>query len=296
MKTWEISSTNNTAVKEAIRLRRKRNRYESHLFLAEGEDLLAAALESGHMPRQVFVLEGSVAATVESLRQAAGGMDAPEPPTDVYICSGPVMEKLSELGSGTRVLAVFDFIDRQLGEAAGSTATVDAEQTSVADAGDAARRGPLIYLAGVGDPGNSGSIIRSATALGASGAAFSPDAADPYSFKAQRAAMGAFFKLPFYLDVTSDEIVNWAASRGLPLVASDPHGGLALWDEAVVEGRLLAGDFVLLLGSERKGVSQELMQASQLRLRIPQLPGAESLNVAMAGTVILYEALRQRSA
>ena len=286
MDTKEIISPGNTTVKEAGRLRRKRRRYESRLFLAEGEDLLAAALAGGHMPRQVFVLEGSVAAVIESLRDAAGGPDAPEPEVDVYICSEPVMQKLSELGSGSRVIAIFDFIDRELGATVG--------MAGGPDTGEVAGTGPLIYLAGVGDPGNAGSIIRSAAALGARGIAFSPDAVDPYSFKCQRGAMGAAFRMPLYLDVTAGEIVNWAVGRELPVVSSDPHKGMALWDEAVTEGSPLAGEFVLVLGSERKGVPGELIAASRLRLRIPQLPDAESLNVAMAGTVILYEALRQR--
>ncbi|HDZ59964.1 MAG TPA: hypothetical protein ENH44_04170, partial [Actinobacteria bacterium] len=166
MRTREIISPGNTAVKEAVRLRRKRNRYERRRFLTEGEDLLAAALAGGYIPRQVFVLEGNVSTTMETIGDASDGMDVLEPDVEVCICSQPVMEKLSELGSGSRVIAVFDFIDRQLA---------------------AETEGPLIYLAGVGDPGNAGTIIRSASALGGCGVAFSPDAVDPYSFKCQRA-------------------------------------------------------------------------------------------------------------
>ena len=108
--------------------------------------------------------------------------------------------------------------------------------------------------------------------------------------------MGAVFRMPIHLDVTSNEMITHATTRGSAIVSSDPHHGLAVWDSSVEESRLLAGDFLLVLGSERKGVPQKLMEASCLRLRIPQLPEAESLNVAMAGTVILYEALRQRQA
>jgi tRNA G18 (ribose-2'-O)-methylase SpoU len=333
--TKEITSTANAAVKEAVRLRRKRHRHEHRLFLAEGEDLLAAALAGGHFPRQVFVLEGSVAGVVEALDHAvqagagsAGAGSGEHAPgatgsgnlapgatgSDmvVYICSEPVMQKLSELGSGSRVVSVFDFIDRQLDQYGGAEAGVAAGNAA---SGNAASRnavaeitttergegatptsgtGPLVYLAGVGDPGNAGAIIRSAAALGASGIVFSPNAVDPYSSKCQRAAMGAAFRLPLFLDVTAGEIAGWATGRGLPVVSSDPHQGMALWDEAVSEGRPLSGAFVLVLGSERKGVPGELIAASRLRLRIPQLPEAESLNVAMAGTVILYEALKQR--
>lgn len=303
MKTREISSPGNTTVKEAIRFRRKRNRYEDRLFLAEGEDLLAAALESGYLPRQVFVLEGSVAGVMEALGQTADDLAIPEPDIDIFICTAPVMDKLSELSSSSRVVAVFDFIDRPLEETGGLEAGADTDADAGWENAEAGREdpgaggaGPLVYIADVRDPGNAGSIIRSAAVLGARGAAFSPDAADPFSFKAQRAAMGATFRLPVHIDVTPAEIIAWAGSREWAVIASDPHEGKALWDKDVEDGQLMAGDFVLLLGSERQGVPGELLEASQLRLRIPQSPGAESLNVAMAGTVILYEALRQRVA
>ncbi len=294
MKIKEITSPGNTAVKEAVRLRRKRNRYDRHLFLVEGEDLLAAALESGRLPRQVFVLEGAVADTMEAIGRFAGGDEAAsELPLDVFICSEAVMEKLSRLAGGSRVVAVCEFIDRRFG---GEPPEDEAAAGDPGVAGDGAGPGaaPFVYLAGVGDPGNAGSIIRSAAALGAGGVAFSPGAVDPYSSKCQRAAMGAVFRLPLYLDVSTGELIAWAQSQGLPIVTGDPGGGQLLWEADGGGGQLLAGAFVLVLGSERKGVPPELLEASRLRLRIPQLRATDSLNVAMAGTVILYEALRRR--
>ena len=261
MEPKQITSISNTAVKEAARLKRKRNRYASRLFLAEGEDLLEAALRRAVMPRQVFVLEGH-----ES--KVGAGLDSA---TEFYSVSEPVMAKLSELGSGSRVLSVFALPRPALPEQA------------AADGG-----GPFVFLAGAGDPGNVGAAVRSAAAFGASGVILDPETADPYSPKALRATMGAAFNIPLYLDVAAGELAAWAVGLGLKLVAAEAHQGMAPWEAD------LSGGFVLVLGSERGGVPGRLKAAAQEIVRIPQSADAESVNVAAAGSILLYEALRQR--
>ncbi|MEK7817456.1 MAG: hypothetical protein AAB281_04295, partial [Actinomycetota bacterium] len=116
----------NEAVKEAVRLKRKRHRYERRQFLAEGEDLLEAALKCGIAPRQVFVLEGRegeierlvdalAGGAVAGARPGSSGEGAPTafPAAEIYSCSGAVMAKLSELGSSSRVVAVFEMVDNK---------------------------------------------------------------------------------------------------------------------------------------------------------------------------------------
>lgn len=283
MKARSISSSANPAVKEAVRLKRKKRRYQIRRFLAEGEDLLEAAIEGGHEPRQVFLVEE---AEPEIAKILAG---VPAIGTDVFICGETVMQKLSALGSGSRVISVFDFLERELGEQA----------SQVPGAGKRAVKEslPLIYLAGVRDPGNVGALMRSAAALGAAGLILSPEAADPYSNKAQRAAMGAVFQIPLFLDIDAEELLAWAGALGIPVVCANAAEGFAPWEAGARDiGSILAGRFVLVLGSERSGVPQELLRRSDIFLRIPQFPDAESLNVAMAGTIILYEASRRRAA
>jgi len=252
-----ISSTSNAIIKEAARLKRKRNRYESRLFLVEGEDLLDAALARGITPRQVFVLEGH-----DELAPTS---------TAIYACPWPVMEKLSELGSGSRVVAVFEFLDH----------VIPRDLTG--------GRGPLLYLCGMGDPGNVGTLIRSAASLGVSGVALAPGTADPYSPKALRATMGAIFEVPVFIGLESADLISRARAAAVDIVCADPHEGVELWHAD------LATDFALVLGSEREGVTEELLRAAKTTVSIPQEASTESLNVAMAGTVVLYEALRQRA-
>lgn len=182
------------------------------------------------------------------------------------------MAKLSQLGSGSRVMAVCEMIDRKLPQPA-----VNAS-------------GPFLYLAGISDPGNIGTLMRSAAALGVEAVFFGPGTADPYSPKALRATMGAVFQVPFFLTVNPETLVTWAERSGLEILCADSHSGKPVWEAP------MAGGFVLVLGSEREGVPRRLLDAAAVSVRIPQSQETESINVAMAGTAILYESLRQRAA
>lgn len=289
MNSRRISSTSNTIVKEAARLKRKRHRYQGRLFLVEGEDLLDAALGCGVVPRQVFVLEGyEDLLSGECAEHLLTTRSTPQKaPPDIYICGQAVMEKLSDLGSGSRVIAVFEMLDRKfpagLDVPVAGSVKIDAAEGGVSS-------GPLLYLAGTGDPGNVGTMMRSAMAMGVSAIVMGPQTADPYSAKSLRATMGAIFQLPVYLTVNPDRLVSWAEHEKIPVVCADAHAGVPVWEAG------LAGAFVLVMGSEREGIPHRLSDAAVETVHIPQREETESINVAMAGTVILYEAFRQRSA
>jgi RNA methyltransferase, TrmH family len=128
----------------------------------------------------------------------------------------------------------------------------------------------------VGDPGNLGTLLRSADAFGA-GIALSEGCADPTSPKALRASMGALFRVPL------SGFDEPPGSR----VALVPRGGTALADVP------LDGDVVFVLGAEREGLPAEVVAACSVQASIPHAGDAESLNVAMAGTVALYERSRR---
>jgi TrmH family RNA methyltransferase len=125
----------------------------------------------------------------------------------------------------------------------------------------------------VGDPGNVGTLIRAADALGPAFVALTPGCADPTGPRALRASMGALFRVPF---------VDLEDARR-PWIALVPDGGKPLADVAGVETA------TFFLGAEREGVPPELLVRCDETARIPLAPGADSLNVAMAGTIALYE-------
>src|SRR4051812_42832589 len=163
-----------------------------------------------------------------------------------------VMAAVSQLGSGTRAIGVYP-------------------QRWARPAG------PLcVALWGVGDPGNVGTVIRSALAFGASSVALGPGSADPFGHKAVRASMGALFSVP----VARVKDVKELPGRKIALVARE---GAPI--------RALAGDDTLLVGAEREGLPPDVIAACDAVAHIP-IAHADSLNAAMAATVALYELSR----
>jgi RNA methyltransferase, TrmH family len=233
-----ITSPHNEQLREIRKLnQRRRWRERAGRFVAEGEDLLAAADAAGWQPVQRLCAAGSGLAGTE---------------VDPKLLAGA-----AELGSGTRTLAVY------------------AERWAPAPVG------PLcVYLHGVHDPGNVGTILRSADAFRASSVVIGPDTADPFGPKAVRASMGAVFSVTLArasgIQGLPGVTVALAAGRGTPLE------------------QLALTDVTLLIGSEREGLPADMVEAAD---HIAQIPIANhSLNAAMAATVALYEASRMARA
>ncbi|HEX4806233.1 MAG TPA: RNA methyltransferase [Conexibacter sp.] len=237
-----ITSPHNDHLKEIRKLARRRERALSGRFVAEGEDLLAAADAAGWPALERYCAAGSGLAGVE--------------------VEAELLAAVSQLGSGTRALGVFE------------------QRWADAPAG------PLcVALHGIADPGNVGTVLRSALAFGASSVALGPDCADPYGPKAVRASMGALFAVP---------LARYDALDALPgaTVALDAHAERAIAELAVAEGGTGAGGapLTLLVGAERSGLPDDVLAGADAVVRIPIR--SESLNAAMAATVALYEVTR----
>jgi RNA methyltransferase, TrmH family len=146
----------------------------------------------------------------------------------------------------------------------------------------------VLVLAGLQDPGNVGAIVRAAAAFGASGIVAIEGSANPFSWKALRGSMGGTFRLPIAARGSLAEVVASANELGVRLVAAVPRGGTPL-------PKLdLRKPTAIVLGGEGAGVSQTTMAAVQETVTIPMRPPVESLNVAIAAALVLYEATRQR--
>jgi TrmH family RNA methyltransferase len=252
-----ITSQHNPALKQLRRLARKPEREHSGRFAADGEDLVAAAAQAGWRALEGYRLAGS----------GLGGEDF----VDV---EARALAAVSMLGSGTRVIGVY-------------------EQRWAS-----APTGPLcVYLHGVGDPGNVGTVLRSASAFGASSVALGPGCADPYGPKAVRASMGAIFAVALARvgDVAElpGERVALVAHEGEALQGSPiPEQNAAMADVEESSDRRLAGGRTLLVGAEREGLPEEIVAVCERTAHIPIATEAESLNAAMAATVALYELTR----
>jgi TrmH family RNA methyltransferase len=147
----------------------------------------------------------------------------------------------------------------------------------------------VLILSGVQDPGNVGAIVRAAEACGATGVVVTAGAADPFSWKALRGAMGSTFRLPIATKQTLDNVVVRARAAGLRVIATDAHDGTPL------PACDLRAGCAVLLGGEGPGLPGAVLAAADERLTIPMRAPVESLNVAISAALVLYEAARQRT-
>jgi RNA methyltransferase, TrmH family len=149
---------------------------------------------------------------------------------------------------------------------------------------------PALVLAasGLQDPGNAGALVRSAAAAGATGVVLDEASADPWNWKALRASMGGAFHVPVLRTRQLAALLDGWRAAGVRIAATAPRGGVAIHDV----------DFTVpvavLIGGEGAGLPDDLAAAADVTVSIPMRDGIESLNAAVAGAVILYEALRQR--
>jgi RNA methyltransferase, TrmH family len=162
---------------------------------------------------------------------------------------------------------------------------------------------PLLVIADeLQDPGNLGNMIRTAEAAGASGLITLRHTVDPYNLKALRASMGSAFRLPVAADIKRDEAIQACKDRGIKIVASRlPAKNRAVLEDAAIvvkESCYTEADLTtpvaIVLGREASGISEDISAAADAFVHIPMAEGIESLNVAAAATLLLYEAARQR--
>ena len=244
-----IASPHNPRLKSLRRLRRRGERDRSGSFVAEGEDLVAAARACGRPALAGFRLAGSAAGEEGFHDVEAGALSA-----------------VSTLGSGSRVIAVY----AQRWESP---------------------RGPLcVYLHGVGDPGNVGTVLRSAQAFGASCVAFGPRCADPHSPKAVRASMGSIFAVSIARAAGIDELPG----ERVALLAGAHAGAPALADLLAQDEAGRPPARTLLVGAEREGLPRPVVERCERAATVPV--AVQSLNAAMAATIALYELARAPAA
>jgi TrmH family RNA methyltransferase len=261
-----IESKDNEKLKLVRKLRERKHREREGLFATEGEDLLAAGLAAGAEPRFVLLAAGarSTLRPAAEVRSTLGPISGPKDdhaagsgpkvdrgPEDFDEVDAELLASVSSLGSGTRVIAVWPL------------------------GGRGAPQAPCVYLHAVADPGNVGTIVRTADALLGATVALGPDCADPYGPKATRASMGSLFARP-------PAPVAGVEETPAPRVALVAHGGEPL--------ESLAGAATLCLGAEREGLPDEVLAACEATVTIPLQGAAESLNVA-AATAIACERL-----
>lgn len=264
-----ITSAANPLIKRVRQLGDRRHRRREGAFVVRGIQPVWQAVEAGADIETLIVAPGL-------LREPAAAMVA------------------EQEGRGTRVAQVSDELFGRIGDRdgpAGLAAIV--RQPALSLAALKVRPGSVfVALHEVGNPGNLGTIIRTADAAGAAGVILVGSCADPFDPAAVKASMGAIFAVPLAAAAEPGDFLGWCADRAVPLaVTSGSAGGPGdpetFWDAP------LPRPVAVLFGSEGAGLPPGLLAAGHLRLRIPMTGTAESLNLAVAAGLVLYEAWRQ---
>jgi RNA methyltransferase, TrmH family len=260
----EVTSLANPIIKDIKALSLKKARDESRTFLAEGLKLVIDALDRGWTIRTlVYAKAGKGKPLVEKVAArtvAAGGL--------VLEVSEKVMSSITRRENPQMVAAVFE--QRW-------TALKDIQPKGTET---------WIALDRVRDPGNLGTIIRTADATGASGVILVGDCTDPFSMETVRATMGSMFALPLVKTMPAD-FLKWKKSVDARLVATHLAGAV---DYRTIDYK--SKPVILMMGNEQSGLPDELAEAADKLARIPQVGMADSLNLAVATGVMLFEVRR----
>ena len=205
--------------------------------------------------------------------------------------AGKAERLLSQLGAQVETLLLPDklFASAVPSEAPqGVAALARWKEFSLDDVLAKSQAGPLLAVAGVQDPGNLGTILRSAEAFGAGGVVLGEGTVSPFNPKVVRGSAGSVFRLPLARAKLSDALYRMKA-LGLRLVATASHKGTPL-DQAE-----LSGPLAIFIGSEGAGVPRNLIKNMDEVVAIPQAPQVESLNAGVAASIVLYEIARQKA-
>ena len=252
-----ISSTDNAKIKDIIKLKtKKRFRDEEGLFISEGETSVMEI--PPELIDEIFVSDG----------YAGNIPDIPGKPVEV---SSKVFEKMSDTVSPQGILA-----------------TVKKKETGTEEILNTENNRPVLFLERLQDPGNLGTIVRMAEAAGVAGIIMSSDTADIYNPKTVRATMGSLYRVPFSYCADIIEEMEKAKKAGIKVYATTPSNAKDLY----------ACDYTkksaFIIGNESAGVSDAVAAVADERVKIPMDGKVESLNAAMAATIVCFEVKRQR--
>lgn len=255
----ELLTERSGRIVAARKLTRRSGRDDAGLFLAEGRQAVTEALADPAAVREVFATEAAAAAHSDLL----AGTAAP-----VRLVTEKAAAGLSETVTPQGLVAVCALRD------------VPAEQLTVAP--------PrlTVALAELADPGNAGTVLRTADACGAGAVVFGAGSADPFGGKSVRASAGSLFHVDVVRGADLAALLPTLQDAGVTVLAAD-GGGAAALDEIAADGQL-AGPVLWLFGNEARGVPPQLAAQADARVRIPMRGRAESLNLAAAAAICLY--------
>ena len=262
-----LSSLQNPRVKDVVKLRQRSHRDEAGLMLIEGYREILRAIENRHYPTQLFTCPalflGENEPTLIARCASAGA--------EVIECSAAVFEKLAYRDRPEGLLAL-------------------APQLNCSLAVLKLPANPLVLVAeSIEKPGNLGTLLRSADAAGAHAVIVADPLTDVHNPNVIGASTGMLFAVPLAVAETA-EVLAWLRAQSIKILAATPHSDKNYTDVDMTQG------VAIVVGTEQLGLRDVWMKAADIQVRIPMLGKADSLNVAQAATLLLYEAVRQRRA
>lgn len=250
------------------RLRRliskRSDRWAEGVCVIEGPDLIDAALDSGVQFEALFVDRAAI--------------------DDRYVAT--LLERASR--AQVRVFALDDGVLERIADARTPQPVLAAVNFTLSDLAQTPRKGLVLVLDNVRDPGNAGTIIRSADAAGASAVVMSGDSVDPFNPKTLRASAGSVFHLPLVVAPLAEVLLHFEA-LGVPSFATVVRGGTSYRDVD------LSGACVVVIGNEAAGLDEASVALCDEKISIQMAGRSESLNAGVAASLIAFEALNQRS-
>jgi len=258
MQTYKkIASDQNPKIKLVTQLlTQPRKRRKSKLFLAEGVRLVEQGIQQGFKPQFILFCEGLSQRGLQLIETQANT-------TQVFMVDSALFNKLTDTENSQGILAVFDEMDLVL-----------PDQPNF-----------LLIADNIRDPGNLGTILRSAEAAGTQAVLLSPGCADAFNPKVVRAGMGAHFTLPI-MSLSWSEID--AFCKNMTIFSAETTGEIVYWQADFCQ------PCALLIGSEAFGLSSQAQKLQQQPVSIPMAGRGESLNASVAAGILLFEVLRQR--
>lgn len=274
-----ITSGDNRVFKEAVQLKQKKYRDERNKYIIEGPNLIREALRNGGEIKLVILSEdcGEDIFEKEFIKEGFSPETADIP---MVMMPPGLFRRLSDTETPQGILAVVK-----------KKTYTEEEFFSPTPGPDAAGRNApsnIIVLDRLQDPGNIGTIIRTADAAGYLGAILMKGTADIYSPKVVRAAAGSLFRLPVLFAETPEQAIFWLKRHGKTVVCTAIAGRMPYYDADLSE------NIALIIGNEGNGVCEEFAAKSDLLVTIPMEGTVESLNAAAAAAILMYESVRQR--
>lgn len=261
----QITSPSNPRIKSVVRLRQRSHRDELNRMLIEGFREVSRALDNNHPLEELYYCEVHFQgennwALIERARKAGATL---------IECTPSSFDKMAYRDRPDGILALAPQVKRSMDDIPESDC-------------------PFIVVAeAIEKPGNLGTILRSADAAGVDAVIVCDRCTDINNPNVVRASVGTLFSMPV-IETTTEEALQWLRSKGIQTVAATPHAETCYTDAD------LSRPTAIVVGTEQYGLSSRWIETADINVRIPMLGQADSLNVASATTILLYETVRQR--